>query len=75
MQVSGDVTVCLSHPTLVGHIHLNKYLDTTSLLGRLLVICDSFFYCTFELTFLWYLLFHVKVYSFFLSLARCVQYI
>jgi hypothetical protein len=24
MQGSGDVTVCLSYPTLVGHIHLNK---------------------------------------------------
>jgi hypothetical protein len=24
MQGSGNVTVCLSYPTLVGHIHLNK---------------------------------------------------
>jgi hypothetical protein len=61
MQGSGDVIVGLSYPTLVGHIHLNKYLDITSLLGRLLIICDSFFYCTFELMFLLYLLFHVKV--------------
>jgi hypothetical protein len=38
----------LAYPTLVGHIHLNKYLDSTSLLGRLLVICDLFFYCTIE---------------------------
>jgi hypothetical protein len=51
----------LSYPTLVGHIHLNKYLDSTSLLGRLLVIHDSFFYCTFELLSVLYLLFHVKV--------------
>jgi hypothetical protein len=24
MQGSGDVIVCLSYPTLVGHIHLSK---------------------------------------------------
>jgi hypothetical protein len=24
MRGSGDVTVCLTDPTLVGHIHLNK---------------------------------------------------
>jgi hypothetical protein len=38
MQGSSDMTVLLSYPTLVGHIHLKKYLDSTSLLGRLLVI-------------------------------------
>jgi hypothetical protein len=73
MQGSGDVTVCLSNPTLVGRIHLNKYIDITSLLGRLLVICDSFFYCTFELMVLLYLLFHVEVYLFHVSLVRCVE--
>jgi hypothetical protein len=26
MQGSGDVIIYLSYPTLVGHIHLNKYL-------------------------------------------------
>jgi hypothetical protein len=51
----------LPYPTLVGHIHLNKYLDITSLLGRLLVLCDLFFYCTFELMFLLYLLFNVNI--------------
>jgi hypothetical protein len=61
MQGSGDVTVCLTYPTLVGHIHLNKYLNITSLLGRLLLLCVSFFYYTLELMFLLYLLFHVEV--------------
>jgi hypothetical protein len=70
MQGSGDVTVCLSYPTLVGHIHLNKCLDTTSLLGMLLVICDSFFYSTFELMFLLYLFFSCEGLILFLSLAR-----
>jgi hypothetical protein len=42
----------LSCPTLVGHIHLNKHLDSTSPLGRLLVKCDLFFYCIFEWMFL-----------------------
>jgi hypothetical protein len=55
------VTVGLSYPTLVGHIHLNKYLNITFLLGRLLITCGSFLYCTFELMFLLYLLFHVGV--------------
>jgi hypothetical protein len=73
MQGSGDVTVCLSYPTLVGHIHLNKYLNITSLLGRLLVICDLFFYCTFELMFLLYLLFNVRVYSFSSHWQGCEQ--
>jgi hypothetical protein len=61
MHGSGDVTVCLSYPTLVGHIHLNKYLNITFLLGSLLITCGLFFYCTFELMFLLFLLFHVKV--------------
>jgi hypothetical protein len=29
MQGSGDVTTYLSHPTLVGHINLNKQLTIT----------------------------------------------
>jgi hypothetical protein len=33
---------------LVGHIHLNKHLDSVSLLGRLLVVHGLFFYCTFD---------------------------
>jgi hypothetical protein len=61
MQGSGDVTACLSYPTLVGHIHLNKYLNIKFLLGRLLITCGLFFYCTLELMFLLYLLFHVRV--------------
>jgi hypothetical protein len=60
----------LSYPTLVGHIHLNKYLDSTSLLARLLVIHDSFFYCTFELMSLCTCYFMWRFKSFFLSLAR-----
>jgi hypothetical protein len=32
MQGSGDVTVCLSYPTLVGHIHFNKKLTITDFL-------------------------------------------
>jgi hypothetical protein len=61
MQGSGDVTVCLSYPTLVGHIHLNKYLNIKLLLGRLLITGGVFFYCTFELMSPLYLLFHAKV--------------
>jgi hypothetical protein len=60
----------LSYPTLVGHIHLNKWLDIKFFLGRSAITSGLFFYCTFELMFLLYLLFHVKIYSFFLSLAR-----
>jgi hypothetical protein len=70
MQGSGDVIVCLSYPTLIGHIHLNKYLDSTSLSGRLLVICDSFFYCTFELMFSFVLVISCEGLILFLSLAR-----
>jgi hypothetical protein len=73
MQGSGDVTVCLTYRTLVGHIHLNKYLNITFLLGRLFLLCVSFFYYTLELMLPLYLIFHVKVYSFYLSLVRCVQ--
>jgi hypothetical protein len=61
MQGSGDVIVCLSYPTLVDHIHLHQYLNITFLLGRLLITCGLFFYCTFELMVILYLLFHVKV--------------
>jgi hypothetical protein len=61
MQGSDDVTVCLFYPTLVGHIHLNKYLNIKFFLGRLLITCGLFFYCTLELMFLLYLLFHVRV--------------
>jgi hypothetical protein len=61
MQGSGDVTVCLSYPTLVGHIHLNKYLTINFFLRGLLLICVSFLYHTLELMFLFYWLFHVKV--------------
>jgi hypothetical protein len=61
MQGSGDVTVCLTYSTLVGHIHLNKYLNITFHLGRLLLLCVSFFYYTLELMFLLYLLFYVEV--------------
>jgi hypothetical protein len=35
-----------------------------------LVICGLFFYCTLELMFFLYLIFHVKVYSFYLSLVK-----
>jgi hypothetical protein len=73
MQGSGDVIGCLSYPTLAGHIHLNKQLTNKFFLGRLLLSRGLFFYCTLELMFLLYLLFHVRVYSFYLSLARCVQ--
>jgi hypothetical protein len=68
MQGSSDVTVCSSYPTLVGHVHLNKY--NQFLLGRLLLICGLFFYYTLELMLFLYLLFHVKVYSFYLSLVK-----
>jgi hypothetical protein len=73
MQGSGDVTVCLSYPTLVGHIHLNKQLNINFFLGRSSITWGSFFYCTLELMFLLYLSFHVGVETFYLSLVRCVQ--
>jgi hypothetical protein len=48
MQDLGDVIVCCLIQLLVGHIHLNKHLDSVSLLGRLLGVHGLFFYCTFE---------------------------
>jgi hypothetical protein len=36
----------------------------------LLLICGLLFYCTLELMFFLYLIFHVKVYSFYLSLVK-----
>jgi hypothetical protein len=47
MQGSGDVIYCYLAQLLLV-IHLNKHLDSVSLLGRLVVVHGLFFYCTFE---------------------------
>jgi hypothetical protein len=44
MQDLGDVVVCCLIKLLVGHVHLNKYLASVSLLGRLLAVHGLFFY-------------------------------
>jgi hypothetical protein len=54
------VIVCCLIQLLVGHIHLNKYLYSVSLLGRLLVVHGLLFYLHMELRFLLSLSFHVK---------------
>jgi hypothetical protein len=37
MQGSGDVIDCLSYPTLVGHIHLNKKLIINFLFMKVII--------------------------------------
>jgi hypothetical protein len=62
MQVSGDVIDYLSYSTLVGHIHLNKYLIINVFFMKVIIDMFLLFLIKHLINASFYnLLFHVKI--------------